>query len=475
MLLSQSGRGRNTQSFCSHVPRFLDFLLLQIWCISVVESNRISPPPHQFSSVFFLDVPFRQNLLLARQFAAPQVFVSCPPMVVTPTRGVQRISLPCCTAETVGNVFMSRSVCRRFSPINFNFNGPLLLAAGYNEVDTLRKQSLQITDSIALKNLTGVLSGTETDSKTQWRRIVGNRICSWPLSQDDDLALRDSLETGYEPPFHILERQGINRDDLFWDVTAGTLRVARPHAVASIPDSDWRTYFLGTGSMYSTATRGTSSFVFQGGSSGESWLFDCGEGTQLCAQKTGVRIGKIRRIFVTHLHGDHCLGIPSFLALLSGAHESAGTMDRVIDIVGPEGLRTLLRCCLWQTQMKRCHPFRVHELLEVRGESKRRRFAERPPEVPRLPFELPDEENIRPDSDGRYTVLDLPEIRVVAAPIAVCCSQTYFRSIRPAVNSCWLWDKTNGFFFLLLARLIVVVSDAFAVRNDGCRFCFSFV
>eukprot|EP00920_Eleutheroschizon_duboscqi_P002369 GHVT01005701.1.p2 GENE.GHVT01005701.1~~GHVT01005701.1.p2 ORF type:complete len:151 (+),score=12.36 GHVT01005701.1:1402-1854(+) len=150
-------------------------------------------------------------------------------------------------------------------------------------------------------------------------------------------------------------------------------------------------------------------------------------------------------------------------------------MDRVIDIVGPEGLRTLLRCCLWQTQMKRCHPFRVHELLEVRGESKRRRFAERPPEVPRLPFELPDEENIRPDSDGRYTVLDLPEIRVVAAPIAVCCSQTYFRSIRPAVNSCWLWDKTNGFFFLLLARLIVVVSDAFAVRNDGCRFCFSFV
>ena len=49
----------------------------------------------------------------------------------------------------------------------------------------------------------------------------------------------------------------------------------------------------------------------------EGFLFDPGEGTQRQMTFAGVSASEITKIFITHFHGDHCLGLPGVLQRLS--------------------------------------------------------------------------------------------------------------------------------------------------------------
>ena len=89
----------------------------------------------------------------------------------------------------------------------------------------------------------------------------------------------------------------------------------------------------------------------------ELLMFDCGEGTQ--RQMTLARIGLTRKmkIFITHMHGDHVLGLPGVIQSMS----LLGRENR-LDIYGPHGIRDFLECVRETLAFGLNFPLEIHEL-----------------------------------------------------------------------------------------------------------------
>lgn len=109
---------------------------------------------------------------------------------------------------------------------------------------------------------------------------------------------------------------------------------------------------LGTSSAVPTFKRALSATILD--REGESFLFDCGEGTQFQLMRAGARRGRLGTIFITHLHGDHFYGLPGLLSSFG-----LNRRETPLDVYGPAGIGRFIDFVL-------SFPRRLHLDFEVR-------------------------------------------------------------------------------------------------------------
>jgi len=87
------------------------------------------------------------------------------------------------------------------------------------------------------------------------------------------------------------------------------------------------------------------------------FLIDCGEGTQVQLRKAKARFSKINHIFISHLHGDHCFGLPGLIA----SFRLLGR-DIPLHVYGPKGIKKMLETIFTITETHRGFEIVYHEL-----------------------------------------------------------------------------------------------------------------
>lgn len=93
--------------------------------------------------------------------------------------------------------------------------------------------------------------------------------------------------------------------------------------------------FLGTSAAQPTEHRGLSCICLE--REGEILMFDAGEAAQIAYLKSGLGWNKKMKIFVTHMHGDHCVGILGILQTMSMQHRT-----ETLEIYGPSGIEEFI-------------------------------------------------------------------------------------------------------------------------------------
>ncbi len=125
--------------------------------------------------------------------------------------------------------------------------------------------------------------------------------------------------------------------------------------------------FLGTSSGTPTKTRNVSGIAIKKANSKSWYLVDCGEGTQHQILHTKLSLNSLKVIFITHVHGDHCYGLPGLLA-------SATMLGRTapLIIIGPSAIKEFVETIQQITQMRLSYEINfinvetVSELIDVK-------------------------------------------------------------------------------------------------------------
>jgi len=107
-------------------------------------------------------------------------------------------------------------------------------------------------------------------------------------------------------------------------------------------------YFLGTNAGVPSLQRNVTSIGLRLLDERKAlWLFDCGEGTQHQILSSPLKLSKLEKIFITHLHGDHVFGLPG---LLSSRAYQGGTTP--LTVYGPPGTERMIATTLELSQSR---------------------------------------------------------------------------------------------------------------------------
>lgn len=121
-----------------------------------------------------------------------------------------------------------------------------------------------------------------------------------------------------------------------------------------------RLVFLGTSAGIPTQRRGLPSLAIRWGR--DLLLFDCGEGTQRQMVVSSVGFSTEMKIFFTHMHGDHVLGLPGLLMTMSLMRRK-----EILQLYGPPGLSEFIKSILPSIRRGLTFDVAISE-IEGRGE-----------------------------------------------------------------------------------------------------------
>ena len=93
------------------------------------------------------------------------------------------------------------------------------------------------------------------------------------------------------------------------------------------------------------------------------FLIDCGEGTQVELRRNKVKFSRIKRIFISHLHGDHYFGLIGLVSTFQLL-----TRETELHIYGPKGIKDVITLQLKLSESRTSFPLIFHELTSKESE-----------------------------------------------------------------------------------------------------------